>query len=196
MPASPIVLMGGLHLHGGTTSSWGDCVLMRGLHVRIPKRKKKDPPAWTMLYSQASPCVLTCQLHPQRKDHQRGPCLTAGITLHTSGLGASPEKGPAGWTMLYSQANPYILMGWLHIPSKAHHHNPGPTARLTLACLWLTAFPMKGPPVGPYTPHSRTDPCVLKGDCISEEKWTSPYSHRHAYGGLHPQRSPPAWSRL
>ena len=77
------------------------------------------------------------------------------------------------WIMLYSQANPCILMNWLHIPSKAHHHSPGPTARPTLACLWLTAFPMKGPPVGPYTPHSRTDPYVLKGDCISEEKPTS-----------------------
>ena len=79
--------------------------------------------------------------------HQRGPCLAAGITLHT--------------------------YNWLHIPSKAHHHSPGPTAWPTLTCLWLTAFPMKGPPVGPYTPHSRTDPYVLKGDCISEEKPTS-----------------------
>ena len=32
---------------------------------------------------------------------------------------------------------------------------------------------MKGPPAGPYTPYSCMDPCVLKGDCISEEKPTS-----------------------
>ena len=77
------------------------------------------------------------------------------------------------WTTPYSQANPCTLMNWPHIPSKAHHHSPGPTARPSLACLWLTTFPMKGPPAGPYTPHSRIDPCVFKGNCISEEKSTS-----------------------
>ena len=84
------VLMGGLHLHGGTASSWGDCVLMGRLRphggtvsswgdcilmggLRPDERtacsysQKKDPPAWTMLYSQASPCVLMCQLHLQRR---------------------------------------------------------------------------------------------------------------------------------
>ena len=140
-----------------------------------------------------------CWLHLQIKDHERGPCLTAGITLHTYNwphipnkstsvdqsvltatltlayfrVGGISREGPAVWTTPYSQANPCTLMNWPHIPSKAHHHSPGPTARPSLACLWLTTFPMKGPPAGPYTPHSRIDPCVFKGNCISEEKSTS-----------------------
>ena len=150
--------MGGLRPDEGTACSYP---------------QKKDPPVWTMPYSHTSPRVLMCWLHLQRKDQQRGPYLTARLTLAYFRVGGISREGPAVWTMLYSEANPCILMNWLHIPSKAHHHSPGPTARLTLAYLWLTAIPMKGPPAGPYSPHSYTDPCVLKGNCISEEKPTS-----------------------
>ena len=69
---------------------------MRGLHpdegTACVYAQKKDPLVWTMLYSQASPRVLMCWLHLQRKDHQRGPCITAGITLHTYNWLRIPSK--------------------------------------------------------------------------------------------------------
>ena len=134
MPTSPIVLMGRLRPHGGTASSWGDCVLMGGLRphggtasswgdcVLMGRLRPHGGTASSWgdcifmgglcsngeTASSWGDCVLMGGLHvriPKRKTHQRGPCFTVRLALAYLCVSCISKEGPPAWTMPYSRDN-------------------------------------------------------------------------------------------